>query len=204
MASLMNAIRRATTTSTLFTKFNSVINHYHRHHPNNNRLATAAAACSSSSRLPLRRPMSSTTMYEENCTIAAHGGSFTRCDEFPIRRGTCDQYMENPFQVSGPRGAYEVKKLEEGLFVRMEMPGIEKEDLKLRVEYGNVFVSGEGRRESEHEDSGRSYSANIELSSSSFEPRNITAKLKNGVLRMLIPLAKNFESANGSSEIKCS
>lgn len=69
----MNAIRRATTTSTLFTKFNSVINHYHRHHPNNNRLAT--------------RPMSSTTMYEENCTIAAHGGSFTRCDEFPIRRG---------------------------------------------------------------------------------------------------------------------
>lgn len=112
--------------------------------------------------------------------------------------------MENPFQVSGPRGAYEVKKLEEGLFVRMEMPGIEKEDLKLRVEYGNVFVSGEGRRESEHEDSGRSYSANIELSSSSFEPRNITAELKNGVLRMLIPLAKNFESASGSSEIKCS
>ncbi|KAI8537721.1 hypothetical protein RHMOL_Rhmol09G0046900 [Rhododendron molle] len=204
MATLMNAIRRATTTSTLFTRFNSVVNHCHRHHPNNNRLATAAAACLSSSWLPLRRPLSSTTMYEENCTITAHGGSFTRCDEFPIRRGTCDQYMENPFQVSGPRGAYEVKKLEEGLFVRMEMPGIEKEDLKLRVEYGNVFVSGEGRRESEHEDSGRSYSANIELSSSSFEPRNITAKLKNGVLRMLIPLAKNFESASGSSEIKCS
>lgn len=111
--------------------------------------------------------------------------------------------MENPFQVSGPRGAYEVKKVEEGLFVRIEMPGIEKEDVKLRVEYGNVVITGEGRRESEHEDSGRSYSANIELSSNWFEPSKINAEMKNGVLRMLIPVAKNFESTSGLCEIKC-
>ncbi|XP_057511756.1 heat shock 22 kDa protein, mitochondrial-like [Actinidia eriantha] len=140
----------------------------------------------------------------DTCTINSYGGAFSRSDHFPIRRGTCDQYMDNPFQVSGPRGSYEAKKVEKGLFVRMEMPGIEKEDVKIWVEDDNVFVKGEGKKESKHEDSGRTYSAGIELCSDSFQLENIRAEMKNGVLRLLIPNAKSFEATRGLCEVKCS
>ncbi|KAK3039464.1 hypothetical protein RJ639_028046 [Escallonia herrerae] len=115
-----------------------------------------------------------------------------------------DQYLENPFQVSGPKGAYEAKKVEEGLFVRMEMPGIEKDDVQISVEYNNVKIKGEGKKESKHEDSGRSYSGGIELCSNVFQPQKIEAEKKNGVLRMIIPRAKtsDYKDSGRSFEIR--
>ncbi|KAK3041104.1 hypothetical protein RJ639_026901 [Escallonia herrerae] len=121
---------------------------------------------------------------------------------FPAR--VSDQYLENPFQVSGPKGAYEAKKVEEGLFVRMEMPGIEKDDVQISVEYNNVKIKGEGKKESKHEDSGRSYSGGIELCSNVFQPQKIEAEMKNGVLRMIIPKAKtwDYKDSGRSFEIR--
>ncbi|XP_009763041.1 heat shock 22 kDa protein, mitochondrial-like [Nicotiana sylvestris] len=139
---------------------------------------------------------------EESFTINALGGSFPRSDQFPIQRGASDQYMENPFQISGPRGSYEAKNVDAGMFLRMEMPGIDKEDVKVWVEYGNVCIKGDGKKESEHEDSGRTYSANIEICSNSFQPQYMEAEMKNGVLRMVIPKSKTSQEVTGSYEIK--
>lgn len=117
-------------------------------------------------------------------------------------QGVCDIYMENPFQISGPRGANEAKNMEEGMYVRMEMPGIDKEDVKVLIVYGNITIKGEGKKESTHEDSGRTYSANIEICSDSYQPQFMEANMKNGVLRMLIPKSKNPQEVTGSYEIK--
>ncbi|MCD9645848.1 hypothetical protein HAX54_035147 [Datura stramonium] len=153
---------------------------------------------------------------EESFTINACGGSFVRSEQFPIQRemsddfgllnticeGVCDVYMENPFQISGPRGAYEAKNTEEGMYVRMEMPGIDKEDVKVSIEYGNICIKGEGKKESTHEDSGRTYSATIEVCSNSYQPQFMKAQMKNGVLRMVIPKSKTPQAVTGSYEIK--
>ncbi|KAK4338253.1 hypothetical protein RND71_042740 [Anisodus tanguticus] len=109
--------------------------------------------------------------------------------------------MENPFQISGPRGAYEAKNMEEGMYVRMEMPGIDKEDVKVSINYGNISIQGEGK-ESKHEDTGRTYSANIEICSNSYQPQFMEAEMKNGILRMLIPKSKTPQGVNGSYKIK--
>ncbi|PHU28446.1 hypothetical protein BC332_00539 [Capsicum chinense] len=139
---------------------------------------------------------------EESFTINACGGSFVRSEQFPIQRGVCGIYMENPFQISEPRGAYEAKNMQEGTYVRMEMPGIDKEDVKLLIAYGNITIKGEGKKESVHEDSGRTYSANIEICSNSYQPQFMEAEMKNGVLRMLIPKSKTPQAVNGSYVIK--
>ncbi|XP_060211112.1 heat shock 22 kDa protein, mitochondrial-like [Lycium barbarum] len=139
---------------------------------------------------------------EESFTINACGGSFVRSEQFPIQRGVCDIYMENPFQISGPRGAYEAKNMEEGMYVRMEMPGIDKEDVKVSINYGHISIKGEGKKESMHEDSGRTYSANIDICSHSYQPQFMQAEMKNGVLRMLIPKSKTPQEVNGSYKIK--
>ncbi|KAM3322073.1 heat shock 22 kDa protein, mitochondrial [Capsicum chacoense] len=133
---------------------------------------------------------------DESFTINACGGSFVRSEQFPIQRGVCDIYMENPFQISGPRGAYEAKNMQEEMYVRMEMPGIDKEDVKVLIAYGNITIKGEGKEESVHEDSGRTYSANIEICSNSYQPQFMEAEMRNGVLRMLIPKSKNSWRTN--------
>ncbi|CAK9181940.1 unnamed protein product [Ilex paraguariensis] len=183
---LLMAMRRASFSSILFTKLI-------------NRSAMVAPT------LSIRSFNSSVHIIDsndENGTINAHGGSFTRSYEFPIQHGVCDQYTDNPFQISGPQGAYEAKKVEDGFFVRMEMPGIDKQDVRLWVEYGNVYIKGEGKKESNHEDSGRTYSGSVELSSSSFQPEKIMAEMKNGVLRMVIPKRKKYEEMSGVVEVK--
>lgn len=84
------------------------------------------------------------------------------------------------------------------MYVRWEMPGIDKEDVKVSIVYGNIAIKGEGT----HEDSGRTYSANIEINSNSYQPPLMEAKMKNCVLRMLIPKSKIPQEVTGSYEIQ--
>ncbi|XP_015084595.1 small heat shock protein, chloroplastic-like isoform X1 [Solanum pennellii] len=154
------------------------------------RVLTGSLAPLTSRFLSYAGSVSVTDSNEESFIINACGGSFARFEQFPIHRGACDAYMINPFQISGPGGAYEAKNIEEGMHVRMEMPGIDKEDVKVLISYGTIIIKGEGKKESTYEDSGRTYSANIEICSNSYEAQSMEANMKNGVLRMLIPKSK--------------
>lgn len=81
--------------------------------------------------------------------------------------------------------------MDEGLYVRMEMPGIDREDVKVWAEYGTVYVKGIGNKQSRFEKLRRAYSASIEIPSDTFEGDKIKVDMKNGVLRMLIPNKKS-------------
>ncbi|CAI9095828.1 OLC1v1031850C1 [Oldenlandia corymbosa var. corymbosa] len=119
----------------------------------------------------------------------AAGDGFRRClDEFSLNHGSEDMNMDNPFQVTGPRGWYEVKNVDEGLYVRMEMPGIAKEDVKVWAEYGNLMVTGNGRKEWPLEAAGRKYSAHVEYPADFFREKDMKHELKNGVLRYMLTL----------------
>ncbi|XP_055819459.1 heat shock 22 kDa protein, mitochondrial-like [Solanum dulcamara] len=188
-----SALRSMSSSSVLFNFLNSAPSY---------RGLTGSFALSTSRFLSYAGSVPVVHSNEESFTINACGGTFVRSEQFPIQRGVCDIYMENPFQISGPRGAYEAKNMEEGMYVRMEMPGIDKEDVKVLIVYGNITIKGEGKKESTHEDSGRTYSANIEISSDSYQPQFVQVNMKNGVLRMLIPKFKNPQEVTGSHEIK--
>ncbi|KAL3499575.1 hypothetical protein ACH5RR_038668 [Cinchona calisaya] len=128
---------------------------------------------------------------EPRITVNALGGSFPRSEQVPLERGGyCDEYI-NPFQTSGSRGSYEVNHVDEGLYVRMDMPGVDKEDVKVWVDYGTVYVKGTGNKQSRFEKLRRAYGATIELPSDTFQENKIKVDMKNGVLRLLIP---NLES----------
>ena len=59
-----------------------------------------------------------------------------------------DQFMDNPF-LAGPKGGsrrgWDVKENEEALFLRMDMPGLDKQDVKISVEQNTLVVKGEGK-----------------------------------------------------------
>ena len=115
--------------------------------------------------------------------------------------GTYDQITDYPWQREGPQGTYEAKRVDEGLFVRVDMPGIDKKKVKINVEDDSLIIKGEGVKESEHECSGRTYVGSIDLCSNFFKLEEAKAEMRNGVLRLLIPKIKDGQKSKTISEI---
>ncbi|KAF8380489.1 hypothetical protein HHK36_027976 [Tetracentron sinense] len=111
-----------------------------------------------------------------------------------------DQFMEDPFLAAsrgmgaGSRGAgWDVKEDEEALYVRMDMPGLGKEDVKVLVEQNTLVIKGEGQKESEEEESGRRYTSRLDLPQNLYKLDQIKAEMKNGVLKVVVPKVKEEE-----------
>ncbi|GMH22770.1 hypothetical protein Nepgr_024613 [Nepenthes gracilis] len=111
-----------------------------------------------------------------------------------------DQLMENPF-VTVPRGmgavggrrGWDAKEDENALYLKMDMPGLGKEDVKISVEENTLIIKGEGETESEEEERRRRYSARIDLTPNLYKIDGIKAEMKNGVLKVFIPKVKEDE-----------
>lgn len=97
------------------------------------------------------------------------------------------ELVGNPFVLTGSKAAYEVKQSTEGLYVRVDMPGVAKEDAKVLIENGELHFCGEAKRSS-YEERNRHYFGAIRLCSNSSEIDKFEAVMKNGVLRMMVPL----------------
>ena len=80
----------------------------------------------------------------------------------------------------------EAKAVEEGMYLRIDMPGVEKDDVEVWIEEKIVFFIGEAKKQWEHESGGRIYAGNIDLSSDSGEVTEVKTDVQNGVLRMVI------------------
>lgn len=103
-----------------------------------------------------------------------------------------DQVMENPF-LAGSRRGWDVKENEEALFLRMDMPGLDKEDVKISVEQNTLVVKGEDKDSEDEEGGGRRFSSRLDLPPNLYKIDSIRAEMKNGVLRLAIPKVKEDE-----------
>lgn len=95
-----------------------------------------------------------------------------------------------PLQSSGPKQRCEARKVDEGLFVRIDVPGVSKEELMIWTEKNKVRIVGDGSRVTKYDSYGRRHNAEIELcpnANLSYDIEKIKADLKRGVLRLVIP-----------------
>ncbi|CAN6878443.1 unnamed protein product [Brassica oleracea] len=84
---------------------------------------------------------------------------------------------------------YESKQLENGsLYVRLDMPGVPKDNFAVTVANGIVKVTGQAPSVS-HDSAGRFYSGDVAMLSApvNIPSRRIKTIAKNGVIRLLIP-----------------
>ncbi|KAL3499574.1 hypothetical protein ACH5RR_038667 [Cinchona calisaya] len=108
-------------------------------------------------------------------------------------------FQMNPYQLEGPREGYEArtvkiyprkpkgaKKLNKGLYVRVDMPGVEEENLMVTWDKKKVSFFGEAPKETSYEAVGRYYRGELDFSSDPVEIFNVKTDIKNGVLRMVL------------------
>ncbi|CAH2046020.1 unnamed protein product [Thlaspi arvense] len=100
----------------------------------------------------------------------------------------------NPFQKSGPKGFIEVKVLEnDKLYIRVDLPGVPDDAVRHRVDAVRqkvVFFSGKTLDDGRNKGSVREYSGSAGLSCDCCEITGVDAKMKDGVLRMIVSRVK--------------
>ncbi|XP_030490810.1 heat shock 22 kDa protein, mitochondrial isoform X2 [Cannabis sativa] len=113
-----------------------------------------------------------------------------------------DNLMENPL-LSASRGAgsglrrgWDAKETEDALHLRVDMPGLSKEDVKVSVEQNTLTIRGEGGKEEGDEESGRRYMSRIDLPEKLYRTDQIKAEMKNGVLKVVLPKVKEDERSD--------
>nr|AFV46381.1 ACD-ScHsp26-like protein [Tamarix hispida] len=113
-----------------------------------------------------------------------------------------DQMVDNPF-LSSPRGlgsavggirrGWDAREDENALYLKMDMPGLGKEHVKVSVEENTLVIKGQGEKETEEEESRRRYSTRVDLTPNLFKTDGIKAEMKNGVLKVVVPKVKEEE-----------
>ncbi|GAV79123.1 HSP20 domain-containing protein [Cephalotus follicularis] len=107
-----------------------------------------------------------------------------------------DQLTDNPFLSAsrgvgaGIRRGWDAKETDNALNLRIDMPGLDKEDVKVCVEQNTLVIKGEGGKESEEEEGGRRYTSRIDLPEKIYKMDQIRAEMKNGVLKVVVPKLK--------------
>lgn len=116
-----------------------------------------------------------------------------------------DQFMDNPFVSPVSRRGWLAKEDDNNLILKMDMPGLSKEDVRISVQQNTLIIKGEGpQNESESGGGGgdddpentRRYSTRIDLPSNLYKFDDIKAEMKNGVLKIAVPKVKEDEAKN--------
>lgn len=107
-----------------------------------------------------------------------------------------DQLMDIGGPVSpavSQRRGWDVKEDNESLHLRMDMPGVDKKDVKISVENNTLIIKGEGEKDSDEEERVRRYSSRLDLPQKLYKVNEIKAEMKNGVLKIKVPKVKEEE-----------
>ncbi|KAK4422860.1 Small heat shock protein, chloroplastic [Sesamum alatum] len=108
-----------------------------------------------------------------------------------------DQLFESPFGPAsrqiGRRTGWDVREDDDALYLRVDMPGLDKNQVKVSVEQNTLVIKGEGEKESEDEEYGRRFSSRIDLPANLYKLEGIKAEMKNGVLKVVVPRVKEEE-----------
>ncbi|XP_047064356.1 26.2 kDa heat shock protein, mitochondrial-like [Lolium rigidum] len=103
----------------------------------------------------------------------------------------------SPASASSPRcGGWSVaKEDDEAVCLKVVMPGLGKEHVKVWAEQNSVMIKGEGEKEpwADEDAAVPRYSRRIEMPADAFKMDKIKAEMKNGVLRVTVPKVKDEE-----------
>ncbi|KAL4565641.1 hypothetical protein LXL04_029744 [Taraxacum kok-saghyz] len=111
-----------------------------------------------------------------------------------------DQFTDTPFMSTaigggfGARRGWDAKEDDNTLYLRFDMPGLDKENIKISVEQNTLIIKAEADKESEDdEEPPRRYSSRIDLPTDVYKLDEIKAEMKNGVLKVMVPKVKTEE-----------
>ncbi|CAK8561337.1 unnamed protein product [Lathyrus sativus] len=109
-----------------------------------------------------------------------------------------DLLTDNSVLSAASRRGWDARETKDALLLRLDMPGLGKEDVKISVEQNTLTIKGEkGAKESEEEEeSGRRFSSRIDLPEKLYKIDEIKAEMKNGVLKVSVPKMKEEERNN--------
>ncbi|KAM0864177.1 hypothetical protein ACQ4PT_044097 [Festuca glaucescens] len=123
----------------------------------------------------------------------------------PTRLGRLLGLMEDAVVASGPgglsstarRGWLVAKEDDDAVYLKVPMPGLGKEHVKVSAEQNNLVIKGEGEKEPWDGDKDDAavpkYIGCIEMPANAFKMDKIKAEMKNGVLRVTVPKLKKEE-----------
>ncbi|KAM0868535.1 hypothetical protein ACQ4PT_041248 [Festuca glaucescens] len=120
----------------------------------------------------------------------------------PTSLGRLLDLMEDSVAASGPSGLSStarcgwsvVKEDDDAVYLKVPMPGLGKEHVKVSAEQNSLVIKGKGEKEpwdGEKDDAAvPKYSGRIEMPANAFKMDKIKAEMKNGVLRVTVPKLK--------------
>lgn len=93
------------------------------------------------------------------------------------------------------RGWWVAKEDDDAVYLKVPMPGLGKEHVKVWAEQNSLVIKGEGDKEPGEDDDAAPprYSRRIEVAADAFKMDQIRAEMKNGVLRVTVPKVKEEE-----------
>jgi len=112
-----------------------------------------------------------------------------------------DDLFSNPFSVASRgnvdgRKPWDAVEDKDALLLRVDMPGLGKDDVRVYAEENSLVIKGEAQSDAELDGSGRRYSSRIDLPPKVYKIDQIKAQMKNGVLKVTVPKYKEEEIKN--------
>ncbi len=117
--------------------------------------------------------------------------------------GDLDRLSATPFRTLTPYSGVDVYEDGDNLVYEVEMPGVTRDEIKVRLEDNHLIVSGEIKRneqvdENQYLSMGRRYGQfqrAFRLPEGHVEPdsKKIKAKFENGILRVSLPLKEHVK-----------
>uniref|UniRef100_K3YV91 SHSP domain-containing protein n=3 Tax=Setaria TaxID=4554 RepID=K3YV91_SETIT len=103
-----------------------------------------------------------------------------------------DMATASPVRAGAVRRGWNAREDEEALHLRVDMPGLGKEHVKVWAEQNSLVIKGEGEKEAGEDEAAPPprYTGRIELSPEVYRMDTIKAEMKNGVLKVVVPKVK--------------